>query len=123
MLRGKLQCRRSSNFRSGNVSELNENGSWSSQEVDGRLHEIMCNIHGQCVKYGKREDGYVDYVRGANIAGFLKVASASARSGSDLKYRCVVHGEIFLHPAHCNTRLFVDFLNKKELLIGLFSYL
>jgi len=36
----------------------------------------MCNIHGQCVKYGKREDGYVDYVKGANIAGFLKVANA-----------------------------------------------
>jgi glutamate dehydrogenase (NADP+) len=49
---------------------------WSSSEVDGRLHEIMCNIHSQCVKYGKRENGYVDYVRGANIAGFLKVANA-----------------------------------------------
>ena len=59
--------------------EMSQNSmklSWSSQEVDGRLHEIMCNIHGQCVKYGKREDGYVDYVKGANIAGFLKVANA-----------------------------------------------
>jgi glutamate dehydrogenase (NADP+) len=55
--------------------------SWSSQEVDGRLHEIMCNIHVQCVKYGKRESGYVDYVKGANIAGFLKVANAMLDMG------------------------------------------
>ena len=41
---------------------------WNRQEVDDRLHEIMCNIHGQCVNHGKREDGYVDYVKGANIA-------------------------------------------------------
>jgi glutamate dehydrogenase (NADP+) len=54
---------------------------WSSQEVDGRLHEIMCNIHEQCVKHGKRQDGYVDYVRGANIAGFLKVANAMLDMG------------------------------------------
>jgi glutamate dehydrogenase (NADP+) len=54
---------------------------WSSQEVDGRLHEIMCNIHGQCVKYGKLENGYVDYVKGANIAGFLKVANAMLDMG------------------------------------------
>jgi glutamate dehydrogenase (NADP+) len=54
---------------------------WNSKEVDDRLHEIMCNIHGQCVKYGKREDGYVDYVKGANIAGFLKVANAMLDMG------------------------------------------
>ena len=54
---------------------------WNSQEVDDRLHEIMCNIHGQCVKHGKREDGYVDYVKGANIAGFLKVASSMLDMG------------------------------------------
>ena len=54
---------------------------WNSQEVDGRLHEIMCNIHGQCVKHGKREDGYVDYVKGANIAGFLKVANSMLDMG------------------------------------------
>lgn len=47
---------------------------WNAQEVDNRLHEIMCNIHAQCLKYGKQPDGYVDYVKGANIAGFLKVA-------------------------------------------------
>jgi glutamate dehydrogenase (NADP+) len=54
---------------------------WSRKEVDDRLHEIMCNIHGQCVKYGKREDGYVDYVKGANIAGFLKVANSMLDMG------------------------------------------
>jgi glutamate dehydrogenase (NADP+) len=54
---------------------------WNAKEVDDRLHEIMCNIHNQCVKYGKREDGYVDYVKGANIAGFLKVANSMLDMG------------------------------------------
>ena len=54
---------------------------WNASEVDGRLHEIMCNIHSQCVKHGKRENGYVDYVKGANIAGFLKVASSMLDMG------------------------------------------
>lgn len=54
---------------------------WNSQEVDQRLHEIMCNIHAQCVKYGKRDNGYVDYVKGANIAGFLKVANSMLDMG------------------------------------------
>jgi glutamate dehydrogenase (NADP+) len=54
---------------------------WNSQEVDGRLHEIMQNIHEQCVKHGKREDGYIDYVKGANIAGFLKVANSMLDMG------------------------------------------
>jgi glutamate dehydrogenase (NADP+) len=54
---------------------------WNAEEVDQRLHEIMVNIHDQCVKHGKREDGYVDYVKGANIAGFLKVASSMLDMG------------------------------------------
>jgi glutamate dehydrogenase (NADP+) len=54
---------------------------WSRKEVDERLHEIMCNIHGQCLKYGKRKDGYIDYVKGANIAGFLKVANSMIDMG------------------------------------------
>ncbi|HUX58376.1 MAG TPA: NADP-specific glutamate dehydrogenase [Bacteroidales bacterium] len=54
---------------------------WNRQEVDDRLHEIMCNIHNQCVKHGKKEDGYVDYVKGANIAGFLKVANSMLDMG------------------------------------------
>ncbi len=54
---------------------------WGSKEVDDRLHEIMSNIHGQCVKCGKRDDGYIDYVKGANIAGFLKVANSMLDMG------------------------------------------
>jgi glutamate dehydrogenase (NADP+) len=54
---------------------------WNRQEVDDRLHEIMCNIHEQCLRYGKRENGYVDYVKGANIAGFLKVANSMLDMG------------------------------------------
>lgn len=54
---------------------------WNRQEVDSRLHEIMSNIHEQCVRYGKRDDGYVDYVKGANIAGFLKVANSMLDMG------------------------------------------
>jgi glutamate dehydrogenase (NADP+) len=54
---------------------------WGSKEVDERLHEIMRNIHSQCVKHGKKEDGYIDYVKGANIAGFLKVANSMLDMG------------------------------------------
>jgi glutamate dehydrogenase (NADP+) len=54
---------------------------WGNKEVDDRLHEIMRNIHGQCVKYGKSDDGYIDYVKGANIAGFLKVANSMLDMG------------------------------------------
>ena len=49
---------------------------WPRDEVDARLHQIMSDIHKSCVKYGSKSDGVVDYVRGANIAGFLKVANA-----------------------------------------------
>ena len=49
---------------------------WNREEVDERLHSIMINIHNACVKHGTGKDGYVDYVKGANIAGFLKVANA-----------------------------------------------
>ena len=55
--------------------------SWSDKEVDGRLHEIMQGIHAQCVKYGTEPDGYVNYVKGANIAGFMKVAQAMMAQG------------------------------------------
>ena len=54
---------------------------WPREEVDGRLHQIMTNIHQSCVKYGKLPNGYVDYVKGANIAGFLKVANAMMDQG------------------------------------------
>ena len=55
--------------------------SWSAQEVDDKLHWIMQSIHEQCVKYGTREDGTIDYVKGANIAGFMKVAEAMLEQG------------------------------------------
>ena len=54
---------------------------WSKDEVDQKLHYIMSSIHEQCVKYGKQPDGYVDYVKGANIAGFMKVAKAMLAQG------------------------------------------
>ena len=55
--------------------------SWSGAEVDQRLHTIMANIHEQCVKYGKEPNGYINYVKGANIAGFMKVANAMMAQG------------------------------------------
>jgi glutamate dehydrogenase (NADP+) len=55
--------------------------SWTAEEVEKRLHEIMINIHESCVKYGTEPDGYVNYVRGANIAGFMKVANAMIDQG------------------------------------------
>jgi len=54
---------------------------WPAEEVDNRLHQIMGAIHDSCVRYGKRSDGYIDYVKGANIAGFLKVANAMLDHG------------------------------------------
>ena len=55
--------------------------SWSAAEVDSKLHYIMESIHAACVKYGTQEDGYVNYVKGANIAGFMKVAQAMLEQG------------------------------------------
>ena len=54
---------------------------WTSEEVDARLKDIMTGIHSQCKKYGTEEDGYVNYVKGANIAGFVKVADAMLAQG------------------------------------------
>jgi glutamate dehydrogenase (NADP+) len=50
--------------------------SWSREELDQRLSQIMRDIHGKCVEYGSEKDGRVNYLKGANIAGFLKVADA-----------------------------------------------
>ncbi|MDD4644694.1 MAG: NADP-specific glutamate dehydrogenase [Bacteroidales bacterium] len=64
--------------------EMSQNAmklSWSAEEVDARLHQIMKDIHQQCVINGKQADGYVDYVKGANVAGFLKVANAMVDQG------------------------------------------
>jgi len=55
--------------------------SWTAAEVDAKLHQIMSEIHNQCVKYGKEADGYINYMKGANVAGFLKVAKAMLAQG------------------------------------------
>ena len=54
---------------------------WTAEEVDEKLKGIMANIHAQCVRYGKQADGYVNYVKGANVAGFMKVANAMMAQG------------------------------------------
>jgi glutamate dehydrogenase (NADP+) len=64
--------------------EMSQNSlrlSWTAKEVDDKLHNIMNDIHAACVAYGKDGDGYVDYVRGANIAGFVKIAEAMMAQG------------------------------------------
>lgn len=64
--------------------EMSQNSlkmNWTAKEVDGRLHQIMRDIHHSCVRYGKTNDGYIDYVHGANVAGFLKVAYAMLDQG------------------------------------------
>ncbi len=64
--------------------EMSQNAqrlSWSAGEVDERLHAIMLDIHENCVRHGRRDDGSIDYVAGANIAGFVKVADAMLMQG------------------------------------------
>jgi glutamate dehydrogenase (NADP+) len=62
---------------SQNAMKLN----WARDEIDARLHQIMKNIHASCLKYGQTDHCYIDYVKGANIAGFLKVANAMLDQG------------------------------------------
>jgi len=64
--------------------EMSQNAmhlSWRAEEVDARLHQIMSEIHAQCLKYGRESDGYINYMKGANVAGFLKVAKAMLAQG------------------------------------------
>lgn len=64
--------------------EMSQNSlklSWTREEVDARLHQIMKSIHEACVKYGTQPDGYINYVKGANVAGFMKVANAMMAQG------------------------------------------
>lgn len=64
--------------------EMSQNSmryNWTKEEVDNKLKDIMNSIHEQCVEYGKDENGFVDYVKGANIAGFVKVADAMLAQG------------------------------------------
>jgi glutamate dehydrogenase (NADP+) len=64
--------------------EMSQNAlrlSWSSGEVDTKLHSIMQNIHHSCFSYGEEDDGFVNYVKGANISGFVRVADAMMAQG------------------------------------------
>jgi len=54
---------------------------WTREEVEEQLRRIMISIHDQCVEFGRKDDGYVDYIKGANIAGFIKVANAMVDQG------------------------------------------
>jgi len=64
--------------------EMSQNAmhlTWTAEEVDAKLHQIMSEIHAQCVKNGREADGYINYMKGANVAGFLKVAKAMLAQG------------------------------------------
>ena len=63
------------------MTQNSERLSWTSEQVDEKLKWIIANIHENCVKYGTQEDGYINYVKGANIAGFMKVAKAMMSQG------------------------------------------
>ena len=63
------------------MSQNSERLRWSREEVDAKLHDIMNDIHDNCVKYGTEADGYINYVKGANVAGFLKVAKGMMSQG------------------------------------------
>ncbi len=64
--------------------EMSQNSlrySWTREEVDAKLHQIMKDIHANCIKWGQEDGGYVNYVNGANIGGFVKVADAMLAQG------------------------------------------
>ena len=63
------------------MSQNSERLSWTADEVDNYLKRIMNDIHENCVKYGTEKDGYINYVKGANVAGFMKVAKAMMAQG------------------------------------------
>ena len=64
--------------------EMSQNSmkySWTAEEVDAKLHQIMSSIHDACLEYGTEKDGYINYMKGANIAGFMKVAKSMVEQG------------------------------------------
>lgn len=63
------------------MTQNSERLNWTAEEVDNKLHNIMTNIHEACIRYGTQSDGYVNYVKGANVAGFMKVAKAMMAQG------------------------------------------
>ena len=54
---------------------------WTAEEVDAKLHQIMSSIHHACLEYGTEKDGFINYMKGANIAGFQRVADAMMAQG------------------------------------------
>mgnify|MGYP003843612177 CR=1 FL=1 len=62
---------------SQNAMKLN----WTAEEVDAKLHQMMSSIHSACIKYGLQDDDYINYVKGANVAGFIKVADTMLDQG------------------------------------------
>ena len=74
-----MACFSSSGRWSGLLNDLAL--SWTAEEVDNYLKRIMNDIHENCVKYGTEKDGYINYVKGANVAGFMKVAKAMMAQG------------------------------------------
>ena len=82
--------------------EMSQNSlrlSWTREEVDQRLHGIMKSIHATCVKYGKQQDGFINYVSGANIGGFIKVADSMLDQG--LVYSNIPCGTLVAGPNGC----------------------
>ncbi|MBO4603108.1 MAG: glutamate dehydrogenase, partial [Salinivirgaceae bacterium] len=63
------------------MTQNSERLPWTREEVDAKLHQIMISIHQTCAKYGKEADGHINYVKGANIGGFIKVADAMLDQG------------------------------------------
>ena len=63
------------------MTQNSQRFNWTREQVDAKLKDIMSDIHDSCIQYGKDEDGFIDYVRGANIAGFVKVADAMLAQG------------------------------------------
>ena len=64
--------------------EMSQNSmklNWTAEEVDAKLHHIMSSIHEACLKYGTEAEGYINYMKGANIAGFMKVAKSMVEQG------------------------------------------
>ena len=64
--------------------EMSQNSmkyNWTAEEVDAKLHQIMSSIHHACLEFGTESDGYINYMKGANIAGFMKVARSMAEQG------------------------------------------
>ena len=74
------------------MSQNSERLSWSREEVDNKLHDIMNDIHANCVKYGTEPDGYINYVKGANVGGFLKVAKAMMACVLNIKHHTILYG-------------------------------